>query len=359
MGKDRTAAPSSSLQPKMDKFTIPGPKSGGAEGATMPPAADTDRFAEILTAIQASRSALEMQIGGVQAEVSLVRQDLRNVVDRVTATESRISELEDALAGMGAKMAKLESTTGTLAARAEDAENRARRNNLRFVGFLEGVEGGAAEAFLEGWLKSWMPAQALSACFVLERAHRSLLRRPPVGAPARPMIAKVLNYKDRNAILRHAREKGEIRHENTRIMIFPDYTTQVQKARKSYDAVKIKLRAMGLTYMLNFPSRLKVLHAGKAHFFTTPQAAWDWATETPNIVPNRQPGWGATEESGERGPETGDGQTRRPRRSRSRRNRRTDRGDVGSQGPDNKLPTELGRPSLDSQSGHTRDPNSE
>ena len=147
----------------------------------MPPVADTDRFAEILTAIQASRSALETQIGGVQAEVSLVRQDLRNVVDRVTATEDRISELEDALAGMGAKMAKLESATGALAARAEDAENRARCNNLRFVGFPEGVEGGAVESFLESWLRSWMPAQVLSACFVLERAHRSLQRKPPVG----------------------------------------------------------------------------------------------------------------------------------------------------------------------------------
>ena len=161
MGRDRAAAPSSSQQPKMDRFTIPGPKSGGAEGETTPPITDADRFAEILTAIQASRSALETQIGGVQAEVSLVRQDLRNVVDRVTATENRISELEDALAGMGAKMARLESATGNLAARAEDAENRARRNNLRFVGFPEGVEGGAVEPFLERWLRSWMPTQEI------------------------------------------------------------------------------------------------------------------------------------------------------------------------------------------------------
>ena len=149
-------------------------------------------------------------------------------------------------------------TTGALKERAEDAEKRTRRNNLRFVEFPEGVEGTATESFLEDWLKSWVPAQALSTCFVLERAQRSLQRRPPEGAPPRPMIMKILNYKDRYAILRHAREVGEVKYKNSRIMIFPDYTIQVQKARKSYDGVKQKLRYMGLTYLLMFPSKLKV-----------------------------------------------------------------------------------------------------
>ena len=65
------------------------------EGTTSPGETESDRFAEILSAIHASRLALEGQIGGVQMEVSLVRQDLQNVVDRVTEAEGRISELED------------------------------------------------------------------------------------------------------------------------------------------------------------------------------------------------------------------------------------------------------------------------
>ena len=40
--------------------------------------------AEILRAIHASRAALESQIGSVQVEISLIRQDLCNVVDQVT-----------------------------------------------------------------------------------------------------------------------------------------------------------------------------------------------------------------------------------------------------------------------------------
>ena len=263
MGKDK--AGSSSQQPKMDKYTVPGTRSRSLErGAT---AADTgsDRFSEILAAIQVSRSALEGQIGGVQAKVSLVHQDLRNVVDRVTEVEGRVSELEDTVKGLGVTVRKLEAATGALEARAEDAENRVRRNNIRFIGIPEGLEGTATESFLEQWLRSWVPSHLLSPCFVLERAHRSLQRRPPLGAPPRPMIVKILNYKDCDAILQQAREVGEVKHENSRIIILPDYSIQVQRGRKSYDAVKQKLRSMGLTYT-DVPLQIESFTRGQISF---------------------------------------------------------------------------------------------
>ena len=76
MGKDR--AGSQHQQHKMDKYTTPmgarmEEKKMGDENT------GTDRFAEVLEAIQASRSSLEDQIGGIRVDVGLVRQDLCNV----------------------------------------------------------------------------------------------------------------------------------------------------------------------------------------------------------------------------------------------------------------------------------------
>ena len=88
------------------------------------------------------------------------------MVNRVTEAEGRISELKDALNELNTTVYKLTSSTGILEARAEDAENRARGNNLCFIGFPEGVEG--AMAFLEDLLRTWVPAQAQSTCFILE-----------------------------------------------------------------------------------------------------------------------------------------------------------------------------------------------
>ena len=329
MGKDKLAVPAQ--QPKMDKFTIPAPPKNPTDTTQQAKDAPEDKFTEILAAIQASRLALEGQIGGLQTEVSLVRQDLRNVVDRVTETEDRVSSLENNVKDLQATVQSLSTKTGVLEYRAEEAESRARRNNIRLIGFPEGAEGGNCESFLEVWLKTWVPMESLSPCFPIERAHRALARKPPPGAPPRPIIARVLNYKDRDTVLRKARELGTIHYENQKIMLFPDYTPQVQKARKTFEAVKIKLRAMGLQYMLMFPAKLKVIHEGKTHFFSTSREAWDWATESPHIVCNAVPGWGSGAVPKEKRAKTDlskDGSKAKRQRSRSSRSRprRTDTG---------------------------------
>lgn len=81
------------------------------------------------------------------------------------------------------------------------------------------------------------------------------------------MIARFLNFLDRDMILREARKMGEIRHENAKIMIFPDYSREVQKQRQTFDSVKAKLREHKIQYMLLFLAKLKVLYMGKSHFF--------------------------------------------------------------------------------------------
>ncbi|KAJ1163598.1 hypothetical protein NDU88_004054 [Pleurodeles waltl] len=50
----------------------------------------------------------------------------------------------------------------------------------------------------------------------------------------------------------------------------------VQLQRQSFAGVKRKLKELGYTCMLLFPANLKVLHAGRSHFFQSPEAAWDW-----------------------------------------------------------------------------------
>ena len=105
MGNDKAAH--SSSQSKMDQCTSL-PQPGGPQGSRVPLDPVTNvGAADILKAIQDSCAALESQIGGVQVEVSLVRQDLRNVVDRVTEAEGRISELKDTVKAHHSTMRQL------------------------------------------------------------------------------------------------------------------------------------------------------------------------------------------------------------------------------------------------------------
>ncbi|KAJ1161340.1 hypothetical protein NDU88_001827 [Pleurodeles waltl] len=277
MGKDRENKQPPAFQQKIDKFTTPaGPRRDG-ETANRGPA--LDGVSAILQAIQSSQSAVETRIGEVREDMGLIRQDLRNAVRRITEVEGRVSQTEDELADLRTKVAQLQTRTSKLQRRAEDAENRSRRNNLRFVGFPEGAEEDKASEFLERWIKTWIPDQTLSPWFAVERAHRALAPCPPPGGPRRPMIACFFNFKDRDNILKEARRSEDLQWENHKILIFTDYTREVQTRRRSYQQVKQKLRAMQLSYMLLFPAWLKVIMAGRAHFFESPEEAWDWLTE--------------------------------------------------------------------------------
>ncbi|KAJ1138709.1 hypothetical protein NDU88_005090 [Pleurodeles waltl] len=90
------------------------------------------------------------------------------------------------------------------------------------------------------------------------------------------MIAHILNYKDRDSILRAARDTDTARIENQKISIYPDYTNREQVARKAFLEAKAKLHSMGLRYMLLYTARLKVILEGTSCFFDIPKDVWQW-----------------------------------------------------------------------------------
>ncbi|KAJ1136881.1 hypothetical protein NDU88_003295 [Pleurodeles waltl] len=110
--------------------------------------------------------------------------------------------------------------------------------------------------------------------FAITRAHRALVVRPRPGAPPPAIIAQIL--KDRDAILRAAREIDRAHFENHEISIYPDYTNKVQNSRKGFLQFKAKLRSIGLRYMLLYLPRLRVIAGGKSHFFNTLEDVWLW-----------------------------------------------------------------------------------
>lgn len=91
----------------------------------------------------------------------------------------------------------------------------------------------------------------LSSCFIIERAHRIPSRALPPGAPPRPFIMKVLNYRD--AILMAARKKEEIKFDYARLSFYPDFTAEVQKKWRPFTQVRSHLRELGLKYAMLYP----------------------------------------------------------------------------------------------------------
>ena len=67
----------------------------------------------------------------------------------------------------------------------------------------------------------------------------------------------------------------------------------VQEMRKSFLAVKQKLRAMDVKYMLLYPAKLQVIHKGQSHFFERPEEVWQWPDMADQMPVGLEAGGGA------------------------------------------------------------------
>lgn len=155
-----------------------------------------------------------------------------------------------------------------------DMEDLMRRNNIRLVGFPEGVEGKHPEEFLEEWLKVHISPGTFTDMFAIERAHRVPCKAPPKGTIPRPMIAKILHFREN--ILKGARAGPELKFNNYWISIYADFSATTQKQRASFYQIKKRLRDLNLIYSMLYPAKLRIVDNGKVHYFTTPTEASEW-----------------------------------------------------------------------------------
>lgn len=244
--------------------------------------------AKVLAAIAESRTYLTNRIDEVKVDISLIRHDMQKLRDRVTDTETRISVAEDTLSPLPQDVRDLQRKYSLLMAKMDDQENRQRRSNLRFVGLPEGAEGRSPESFLESWLAEVLGRDKLSATFVVERAHRVPMTPGPLGSPPRTFIAKLLNYRDRDTILRLTREIGHISIQNSKVSVYPDFSVNIQKERAKFLAAKKKLRDLNVKYSMIYPSKLRVAHNNSVQFFHSPEDVFRWVEQNGLDRPARQ-----------------------------------------------------------------------
>lgn len=234
---------------------------------------------DILRAVHrctASVDGLKEQFGGLTETVSLLRQDLQKIRERTTSVEGRISDMKDQMPPLTRDTRTALQQAAQATAKTEDIENRLRRNNVRTVGLPEKVEGRYPTAFIEQWLQDIFGKEAFTSLFAVERAHRTPPRPLPPGNLPRSMLARLLNYKDHEIILKLARERGSVHFNGTKISFYPDFSAEVQRKRAKFVEVKKRLQKLQVTYAMLFLAKLRITTRGQATFFETAAEATSW-----------------------------------------------------------------------------------
>ncbi|KAJ4933513.1 hypothetical protein JOQ06_030339 [Pogonophryne albipinna] len=148
-----------------------------------------------------------------------------------------------------------------------DLENRSRRSNLRFVGIQESAEGSDIIGFMSRLIPQLLGPDAFPTLPIIERAHRSPTARQ--NSRARAIMIELLNFQDKVKILRLAREKKSLDYNGKHISIYPDFSPELTRRRRSFDPVKRKLRELNMKYFLLYPCTLCVVVDGTQQRFST------------------------------------------------------------------------------------------
>lgn len=112
-----------------------------------------------------------------------IKQRIDTLEERLTTSETRVSNTEDQGLRQERALAYLLSKDAKLTAWQDDLENRLRRNNIKVVGIPEDAEGKEMIPFITNFFKITLKLQEdMNIC--LERAHRAIRPKPkPTAQP--------------------------------------------------------------------------------------------------------------------------------------------------------------------------------
>ncbi|KAJ1193030.1 hypothetical protein NDU88_002336 [Pleurodeles waltl] len=151
-----------------------------------------------------------------------------------------------------------------------DLEDRSRRDNVRFLGFPENIEGEDLHGFLRDTLPR-LTSITFAPPLEFQRAHRLGPRRPSTDALPRPIIACPLRHAQARQLIQRAHTQGSCQLDGHTIRISVDFSKETSERRRAFLALRPRLRQMEVKYGLFDPARRWITKNGASKDFYDPE----------------------------------------------------------------------------------------
>ncbi len=216
--------------------------------------------ARIQTVYTVLRDELATTKKEVQTSITALEETTTSHDNIIKEIEKSATHHSDDITALQRQVTRLNSEVEKLTEKCEDLEGRSGRHNIRITGIPEGLEGPRPRDFIAGLLQELL---SMDEKPLIDRAHRTLRRRPESHEPPRPFILRLHYYHVLEDILRKATAMKQLYHDGKRIQISPDYQPAVAKRRALFNRSRELLRGKpGIRYGLLYPARLLISHNG-------------------------------------------------------------------------------------------------
>ncbi|KAJ1159572.1 hypothetical protein NDU88_000079 [Pleurodeles waltl] len=223
----------------------------------------------ILQEISAVGRILEGMDGAMvsmAAETKTIHTEIASFQTRVLGLEQLMSKVEAHASSFQYRDQELLFLRSKLT----DLEDRSQRDNVRFVGFPENMEGEDLHRFLRDTLPR-LTGITFDPPLEFQRAHRLGPRKTGMDTRPRPIIACLLRHTQARQLIQRARTQGPFQLDAHTIQMSADFSKETSDRRRAFLALRPRLCQLKGKYGLFEPARMWVTKNGTSKDFYDPE----------------------------------------------------------------------------------------
>lgn len=222
----------------------------------------------ILGKIDERFDAFDTRFETLLSEQANMRERLDSQEQATCSLDLRVTTLENKYEALSKHASQLQN-------KCLDLEARSRRHNVKIVGIEEGAEKGNPTDFVSRLIPELVGKEHFPHPVKVDRAHRTAQQAQP--GKSRTILARIHHFQEKELILQRSRMQQGFVYNGKRVLIFPDYTSEVMTQRRAFRDVMQTLRDQKIKHTLRYPARLHVYWPdgeAPAVFSDAKEAAW-------------------------------------------------------------------------------------
>ncbi|KAJ1169513.1 hypothetical protein NDU88_001406 [Pleurodeles waltl] len=223
-----------------------------------------DRILQEISAVGRKLEGMDNAMTALTAETRSMRLEIAGFQSQISGLDHRVAAMESQVALQTDRDQELLHLRSKLT----DLEDRSRRNNVRFLGFPEGIEDTDILSYLRDTLTK-LADITFNPPLEFQRAHRLGLKRQNGKDLPRPIIACFLRHGQVRQLLQMSRRQGPLRLGPLEIRLSADFSKETADRRRAF--LSLRPRHLDVKFGLFEPARMWITKNGESRTFYDPE----------------------------------------------------------------------------------------
>ena len=212
-----------------------------------------------------------------QEEMKNSISELKNIVEgieiKLHEVKDQISELKNEVEKNSQKEQEMEKRLKKKEEGLRELQDNMKHDSIHIRGIPEREEEPEIEKLFEKVMMENFSNLMRQKVTQIQEAQKVPNKRNPKRHTPRHIIIKMAKFKDKERILKAAREKQEVTYTGALIRLAADFSTETLQARKEWQELFQVMKSKGLQPRILYPPRLSIKMEGKIRSVTEKKKA--------------------------------------------------------------------------------------